>query len=1555
MTTLDYALFAHDAYQIHKEGTSFNGATVLTKSDKSSDNNPSGFYGVAYLIGNEVIISYRGTETDTQTDSLVGWPIGGGAYFSAQATEAVAFYNTVKNSSEAEGKDIVFTGHSLGGGLAGFMASLTGEDAVVFDNMPFEFAAKMVTILNELSSKLNMSFADGPSYGSVVNAIGETANTFGLEIRLAEDGKANIAIPIDDMFQNLSYIAASLTGGDDIEKAALKFLDILSALNGASTSAEKSLAVKAVLDTVGFDFQITDGADGTTYASIETSDFIEMFTSGSALSLAGTMPSPSASELLQNISNVDAIAVEGEVLSHVRSVLGQDQGVEYLSPFFGGEEHSGFYDMLSLSATKAAGATIGNLFQGRVGTLLDLDLAKVAHGAIDAYDSEKELTNKHTQSLLILNQFLEDTSVVGIDKADVGFLGGALYTHFFAGNIASNLQSASGHSAAKVLGKIANTAAKADSNGAGQTNGDTAIYALFNDATDVGTILPGAKYDFELGIEAADYMVRGAAAGSIVQFSSELAVSSNADDSMKQGFVRSDVQNKLISLDYSSTLWNAAAATSNYDVTNIEGREYLIDRFGYDDYFRYSITHSKLNVGDAIEELFGDKSTNVFERIHFVNKQNAVAGVNLDLDSINQDFLLNNQTFGSDAGKADIVAGTDYTDRILGSDRNEIIDGGAGSDVLFGGAGDDILVASDGNNDIDYVDGGAGEDWVVFQRDLNDYHIIALDDSHEYEFVVKELTFVQNPFTPPSFTGNEVYLKDIQYGQFDNNIIYQFGEDGPLETEQSDLKDSLGEQIGVISIEAPTYAVDSNIEFNLNLSTSGTGTQYKVALIIDISGSMGGSRISEAKAAYVDLINYLKDQGIAGVTEFAVIPFNSSSTLYQGLSADDAIARINTLYASGGTSFGPAIQRGRVFFGEQSEGITNIAYFLSDGQGYGASTSLQDIADVRAFGIGSGASIGSLNIIDSNNAVILNSASDLAASFTESEIKTADVDKIEIYLNGTLAKEISGDELIDNGATGLGFSGTIDGLSPSNADTLEAKVVFKDASIPVQSVVFNVGDGVTEVAGTDGDDNIAFSLSQTSLDAGAGTDNINANALDNTIIKISGGGVIKLHGGNDNAQLGGVESTPQPALALSKTVDVSVAPLAFTAQAATVGNRENIVLDGGDGTDTVTYTGNFSAYNIEIAGGLIKVSWSTGVTDSLSNVEFIQFDDVKIRTSDLTTVQIISANPAEVIESGTGSQITFTVNLDAASSSNVTFDYTTINGTAEVGRDFTATNGTVTFAAGETQKTITVDVTGDAVFESDETFALQLSNANGAVFDGGNATYDVIGTIKNDDDANQVETGSTGDDVINTGKGNDQINSGAGNDVVNANLGNDIVIDGLGSNTLNGEGGADALITFSGNNTQNGGADSDYLAGGFQSDNLNGGSGNDVLRGDLGTFLSGSDVLNGGEGNDFLMGAGGADTFVFNTNDGTDTIAKFDVADLNYGPLSGYTATATGSDFEVGVDHVQLTGFTTVEASNVMASITDGANGAVFDAEGTNITFFGITANQLTADDFLFV
>ncbi len=54
--------------------------------------------------------------------------------------------------------------------------------------------------------------------------------------------------------------------------------------------------------------------------------------------------------------------------------------------------------------------------------------------------------------------------------------------------------------------------------------------------------------------------------------------------------------------------------------------------------------------------------------------------------------------------------------------------------------------------------------------------------------------------------------------------------------------------------------------------------------------------------------------------------------------------------------------------------------------------------------------------------------------------------------------------------------------------------------------------------------------------------------------------------------------------------------------------------------------------------------------------------------------------------------------------------YATDNGSATAGSDYTAINGTLVFAAGETSKQVTVLVNGDLIEENNDTFFVNLSN-----------------------------------------------------------------------------------------------------------------------------------------------------------------------------------------------------------------------------------------------------
>ncbi|HEX8651582.1 MAG TPA: Calx-beta domain-containing protein [Pyrinomonadaceae bacterium] len=95
----------------------------------------------------------------------------------------------------------------------------------------------------------------------------------------------------------------------------------------------------------------------------------------------------------------------------------------------------------------------------------------------------------------------------------------------------------------------------------------------------------------------------------------------------------------------------------------------------------------------------------------------------------------------------------------------------------------------------------------------------------------------------------------------------------------------------------------------------------------------------------------------------------------------------------------------------------------------------------------------------------------------------------------------------------------------------------------------------------------------------------------------------------------------------------------------------------------------------------------------------------------------LSVNSVLVGEADTGANTTgiFTIKLSFASTKTVTVKYSTANVNAVAGSDYTALPlTTLTFAPGESTKTVPVQVTGDALDEVNETFRLVLSSPTNA-------------------------------------------------------------------------------------------------------------------------------------------------------------------------------------------------------------------------------------------------
>jgi hypothetical protein len=131
------------------------------------------------------------------------------------------------------------------------------------------------------------------------------------------------------------------------------------------------------------------------------------------------------------------------------------------------------------------------------------------------------------------------------------------------------------------------------------------------------------------------------------------------------------------------------------------------------------------------------------------------------------------------------------------------------------------------------------------------------------------------------------------------------------------------------------------------------------------------------------------------------------------------------------------------------------------------------------------------------------------------------------------------------------------------------------------------------------------------------------------------------------------------------------------------------------------FTSGASVYELSLSGSDYV---RTGI--SFNDGDYITIAAIKptIEFSEATSSGAESSNAVIQVE----------LNYDPANS--VSVDYTTANGTATSGSDYTAASGsTVTIATGTTSNTFTITVTDDATQESDEDFTISLSNPSSGI------------------------------------------------------------------------------------------------------------------------------------------------------------------------------------------------------------------------------------------------
>ena len=302
---------------------------------------------------------------------------------------------------------------------------------------------------------------------------------------------------------------------------------------------------------------------------------------------------------------------------------------------------------------------------------------------------------------------------------------------------------------------------------------------------------------------------------------------------------------------------------------------------------------------------------------------------------------------------------------------------------------------------------------------------------------------------------------------------------------------------------------------------------------------------------------------------------------------------------------------------------------------------------------------------------------------------------------------------------------------------------------------------------------------------------------------------------------------------------------------------------------------------------------TTQIAESGGNLLSISGSNVLWSNGDLylskpSTKPQLTINSLTVIEGQTSPQnAVLTVTLSAASTTPVTVQYETqslynsVNGftTASSGNDYTISSGTLTFAAGQLTKTISIPILNDNESESDEIFNVKLSNPTGAVLVPGQGTGTV--TISDTLQASVTTILPAGiENLTLTGTANINGTGNTNANTIRGNSGNNI-LDGKGITSYMGSN--DQLIGGAGNDTYIVSVVGAFFNTTIITENLNEGTdtvqysstdsfGNYTLGDNLenliltgtgdfsGTGNSLNNVITGNSGNNFLDGGVGVDT-----------------------------------------------------------------------------------------------
>ena len=893
--------------------------------------------------------------------------------------------------------------------------------------------------------------------------------------------------------------------------------------------------------------------------------------------------------------------------------------------------------------------------------------------------------------------------------------------------------------------------------------------------------------------------------------------------------------------------------------------------------------------------------------------------------------LVGNLSIARDTLIEDFIAGSG-NDRVIGNAVANRLAGGAGNDELWGSGGDDVL---EGGGDNDVLEGGAGADRLLGGAGM---------DTVSYSGSDEAVTVDLETGTVAGGHAKGDVIMDVENVMGSGHGDMLKGDSGANQLSGSGGGDVLEGRAGADRLDgglgADTVSYSGSEEAVTVDLEAGTGKRGHAEgdVIVDVENVLG--------SGYGDAL-----EGDGGVNRLSGAGGNDKLS---GRGGDDALA---------GGAGADRLDGGA--------GMDTVSYSGSDG----AVT-----VDLKAGTGKRGHAEGDV-IVDVENV--------LGSGYGDVLGGDSDANRLSGAGGNDRLLGRGGDDVLEGGAGAdrLFGGGGMDTVSYSGSDgavTVDLETgtgkrghAEGDVIADVENVVgsgygdvLGGDDGDNRLSGGDGDDVLDGGLGADRLYGGVGVDTVSYSGSDEAVT------VYLWKGAGEGGHAEGDVIVDVENVIGSDYGDV----LGGDAGA----NR----LDGGAGTDTVSYSGSDEAVTVDLEAGTGEGGHAeSDVIVNIENVTGSGYGDAL--GGDSGANRLSGRDGDDVLEGGAGADwLLGGAGVDTASYAGSNRGVTVYlwKGTGEGGhaegdvivdvenvlgsgyRDVLGGDGGVNRLSGAGGNDRLLGRGGDDVLEggagadrllggagvdtasysgSNEAVTVDLEAGTVA---GGHAEGDVIMNIENVTGSGHGDVlgGDDGDNRLFGAGGNDRLSGRAGDDVLAGGAGADRLLGGAGTDTVSYSGSNEAVTvdleagTVAGGHAEGdvivdvenmiGSGYGDMLGGDASVNRLDGGDGDDVLRGG-----GGDDVLDGGADSDRLFGGAGKDE-LWGKNGG-DWLDGGAGADRLFGGAGADWVAYSGSDEAVTVDLGEGTvagghaeGDVIVDVENVMGSgygdVLGGDNGS---------------------------